>query len=357
MGCLAPCLLVSLQRPKEGVRLQGRKKQKAIDKRIKIYKEFIMKISHEVKIGATALVTIVVFIWLYNFLKGKDLLTSTNHYYAVYNQINGLAESSPVEINGYRVGVVQSIDFFNDGTGRLLVTISVKKGFDLPQKTVAEITTASLIAGMKIRLVYGTGPGIYNNGDTIPGKVAESLISKFESELGPVKEKISGMISILDSVLTDINDIMSPEFRKDIKGSMANLNNTTKNIDEILGSKEAELKSMLADLSKFSKMLSDNSGKLGNTINNLNTISDTLAAADLYSTVMNLKTTLERTSQLMDGINNGKGTAGQLVTNDSLFMNMNNSIESLDLLLKDMKENPKRYVHFSIFGKKNQPAN
>ena len=134
---------------------------------------------------------------------------------------------------------------------------------------------------------------------------------------------------------------------------MANLNHTTKNIDEVLGSKEAELKSMIADLSKFSKMLSDNSNKLGNTINNLQTISDTLAAANIYATILKLKATLEKTSELMDGMNKGKGTAGQLFTNDSLYKNMNNSISNLDLLLKDLKANPNRYVHFSLFGKKN----
>jgi phospholipid/cholesterol/gamma-HCH transport system substrate-binding protein len=314
------------------------------------------KISNEVKVGATALATILVFIWLYSFLKGKDLFSSTNHYYAVYNTINGLAESSPVEINGYKVGVVQSIDFVNDGSGRLIIKMSVEKGFDIPEKTIAEITTATLIAGMKIRLVFGDGQGVYNNGDTIPGKLAESIIAKFESELVPIKEKVTDMINVLDSVLTGINDIMNDDFRKNLKGSMTNLNNTTKNIDEILGSKEAELRSMLSDLSKFSRMLSENSGKLGSTINNMKTVSDTLAATDLYSIVMNLKATLERTSELIDGMNKGKGTAGQMFTNDSLYFNMNNSVVSLDSLLKDLKANPKRYVHFSLFGKKNKPV-
>jgi phospholipid/cholesterol/gamma-HCH transport system substrate-binding protein len=314
------------------------------------------KISNEVKVGATALVTILVFIWLFNFLKGKNLFSSTAIYYTVYDQINGLTETNPVEINGYKAGVVKSINFINDKSGRLLVKLSVNKSFILPKNTVAEITTATLIAGMKIRLVFGNGPGVYLNGDTIPGRLAESIITKLETELVPIKDKVTGMITVLDSVLSAINDVMTPEFTKNVRGSMAHLNNTTKNIDEILGSKEAELKSMLADLSKFSKMLADNSGKMGNAIGNLETISDTLAAADLYNTVMNLKATLEKTSLLMENMNKGKGTAGQLFTNDSLYINMTNSIGSLDLLLKDLKANPKRYVHFSLFGKKNQPS-
>lgn len=314
------------------------------------------KISNEVKVGVTALVIILVFIWLYSFLKGKNLFSNTNHYYAVYNQINGLAESSPVEINGYKVGVVQSIDFVNDGSGRLIVKMSVAKGFNLPEKTVAKVTTATLIAGMKIKLVFGDGTGIYKNGDTIPGILEEGIITKFGGELVPIKEKVISMIEVLDSVLTSINSLINPELSKNLSGSLSNLNRITKNLDESLGSKEDGLKSILADLSKFSNMLSDNSGKLGNTFNNLQNISDSLAAADLYTTVMNLKATLGRTSQLMDGLNNGKGTAGQLFTNDSLYINLNNSMASLDLLLKDLKANPKRYIHFSLFGKKNQPV-
>jgi phospholipid/cholesterol/gamma-HCH transport system substrate-binding protein len=314
------------------------------------------KISNEVKVGATALVTILVFIWLYNFLKGRDLFTSTSSYYSVYKQINGLAVSSPVEINGYKVGVVQSIVFLNDGTGRLVVKVSVKKGFNLPRNTTATVTTATVLAGMKVKLVFGEGPGIYKNGDTIPGILDEGILSRFGSELGPIKDKVISMIGVLDSVLTGINNLINPELSKNLNGSMANLNHFTKNLDDVLASREAELKSMLADLSKFSKMLSDNSGKLGTTLTNLQTITDTLVAADLYKTVTNLKSTLERTSILMDGVTKGKGTAGQIFTNDSLYKSLNNGIASLDSLLKDVKANPKRYVHFSLFGKKNSPS-
>jgi phospholipid/cholesterol/gamma-HCH transport system substrate-binding protein len=106
------------------------------------------KLSNEAKIGITVIITILVFIWLYNFLKGKDLFSSTSHYYVIYDKVGGLAESSPIEVNGYKVGVVQSIRFIDPESGRLVVTLSVDKGFKLPQQTVAEITTASLIAGL-----------------------------------------------------------------------------------------------------------------------------------------------------------------------------------------------------------------
>jgi phospholipid/cholesterol/gamma-HCH transport system substrate-binding protein len=234
--------------------------------------------------------------------------------------------------------------------------MSVGKSFNLPKKTVAEVTTATLIAGMKIKLVFGSGPGNYKDEDTIPGILSESIITKLGSELGPIKDKLVKVMDGLDSTLSGINRILSPEFSKNINGTMSNLNRFSKNLDDVLGAKEADLKLMLANLSEFSKMLSDKSDKLGNTLDNLSNISDTLAASDLYTTVNNLKATLERTTKLMDGLNKGKGTAGQLFTNDSLYINLNNGIASLDLLLKDVKENPRRYVHFSLFGKKNQPA-
>ena len=307
------------------------------------------KISNEVKIGFTALITLLVFVWVYNFLKGKDLFSKTAHYYVVYDKVGGLAESSPIEVNGYRVGVVQAIKFLDPQSGKLLVTLTIDKGFKFPVNTYAEITTASLLAGMKIQLVYGNGPGTYSNGDTIPGRLAESLISKVESEFGPLKEKLSDLISVIDTVVGSVNEIMDPQFRSNLRSGVASLSNTAKSIDE------AELKATLENLNKFTRMLAENSGKLTSTFTSLENVADTLAAADIYSSVNNLKSSLEKASVLIGNLNNGQGTAGKLITNDSLYTNLSNSLESLNLLLLDMKANPKRYVHFSLFGKKNIP--
>jgi phospholipid/cholesterol/gamma-HCH transport system substrate-binding protein len=311
------------------------------------------KISNEVKVGGVALLTKVVFIWLFNFLKGKDFLKSTAVYYTVYDKVGGLAESSPVEVNGYKVGVVQSIDFLDATSGKLLAVFSVDKNFKLPKNTVAEIVPVSLLGGMKVQFIYGKGPGTYANGDTIPGRLAESLMDKIDNELLPLKEKIANLISEIDTVMNSVNDIMNADFKKDLGGTLSNLNGTTKSLDNILGSKEKELKATLDNVNRFSKMLSDNSDNMSKTFTNLKTISDTLAAADIYSSVSNLKASLEKASKMMENMNNGKGTACQFLTNDTLYTNLTNSLESLNLLLQDLKANPKRYVHFSIFGKKN----
>ncbi len=314
------------------------------------------KISHEIKIGATVLITLLVFVWLYNFLKGKDLFNSTSQYFVMYDEVGGLAESSPVEVNGYKVGVVQSIRFMDPESGRLLVALSVDKGFKLPVNTVAEITTATLIAGMKVQFIYGEGPGTYNDGDTIPGRLAKSLLIKFEEELVPLRKRISDLMDVLDSTITSINAILDPEFRNNISGTMENLNSTTNAIDDIIVSKESDLRTTLENITAFSTMLAGNSSRMSSTIGNLESISDTLAAADIYTSVTRLKEGLENMAVTLKNLNEGKGSAGQLMTNDSLYTNLSNSLGSLDLLLRDMKENPKRYVHFSLFGRKTPPA-
>jgi phospholipid/cholesterol/gamma-HCH transport system substrate-binding protein len=312
-----------------------------------------MKISNEIKVGSAALITIIAFIWLFNFLKGKDFFKKTVNYYCIYDEIGGLAESSPVEINGYKVGVVQSIKFIDTESGRLLVDFSVRKDFRLPLNTVAEITPASLIAGMKVQFVYGDGPGFHDYGDTLAGRLDKGILTTLEKELVPVKDRITGLLSVLDSVITSVNDIMDTEFRKNLTATVGNLESTTESIDKIIGDKEKELKASVDNLSRFTTMLSDNSDNISSTFSNLEAITDTLAAADIYSSVSNLKSMLEKTSYLLENLNEGKGSAGQLLTNDSLYINLSSSLASIDALLKDMKANPRRYVHFSLFGKKN----
>jgi phospholipid/cholesterol/gamma-HCH transport system substrate-binding protein len=310
------------------------------------------RISNEIKVGVTTIIVIVIFIWLYSFLKGKDLFSNTASYYSVYDKIGGLAESSPVEINGYKVGVVQSIEFLNAESGKLLVEFTVKKNFRLPVNSVAEIVPMSVLGGMKVQFVFGGGPGYYNDGDTIRGVLAETIMEKVEMELLPARDKITNLIVTIDTVLNTINKVLDSDFKRNLKGTMSNLNTTTESLNRILSSKEADIRTTLESLNKFSKMLANNSANFSETIKNLNSVSDTLAAADIYSAVTNLKVGLERTSVLIKNLNEGKGSAGKFISDDSLYINMNKSLVNMNILLKDLKENPKRYVHFSVFGKK-----
>jgi len=312
-----------------------------------------MKISNEVKVGAVALITIIVFIWLFNFLKGKDFLRKTSYYYSVFDDIGGLSESSPVEINGYKVGIVQDISLLNQTSGKLLVEYSVSNDFKLPVNSVAEILPVSIIAGMKVQFNIGNGPGFYKAGDTIPGKLSKSIIVSIEEQFEPIKDKLMSLVVVIDSVITSVDEILDPEFRNNVNAIVTNLKNTSGSVDVIIGSKETDLKNALTNLAEFSRMLSDNSPKISNAVNNIEAISDTLVASDIYTTMANLRKSLKGTSEILESLNEGKGSAGQLLTNDSLYINLSGTLANLSLLLQDIKANPKKYVHFSLFGKKN----
>ncbi len=310
------------------------------------------KISNELKIGTIAIVTVAIFIWLFTFMKGSELFTRTATYHIIYPQISGLQESSPVEINGYQAGIVQKIEFINDGSGRLSVSISVNKEFDLPEGTTAQITTATLIAGMKIVLLFGDGLGIYHSGDTIPGVVATSIIDKVGNELVPLKGNITEMLITLDSLSLQLKELFSDEFNSNIHGTIANARKISGDLAEITGAEKKELSQALENISRFTDMLAANTGSLDSTLKNLASISDTLASADLGKSLASLKSSLNSADSLLQALNNGEGSAGKLMKDDSLYVNLNNSMKSLDLLLTDLREHPKRYVHLSVFGKK-----
>ncbi len=209
---------------------------------------------------------------------------------------------------------------------------------------------------MKVQFLLGNGPGFYNEGDTIPGMLSKSIIVSIEEQFGPIKDKLMSLVVALDSVTAAIDDVLDPEFRKNVNGIVSNLNSTAGSVNDIIGSNEKDLKKAVADLTRFSGMLADNSPKISKAVTNLESISDTIAASDIYSSLADLKKTLEGTSGLLKNLNEGKGSAGQLLTDDSLYTNLSGTLQSLNLLLQDMKANPKKYVHFSLFGKKNIPS-
>lgn len=303
-------------------------------------------------VGGSALITVVVFILLFNFLKGSSIFKSTDTYYVIYDNIAGLTESNPVEISGYQAGVVQDIRLINDGSGKLLVSIMVDRDFNIPRGTKAEITTATLIAGMKIILRMGDSSEMCHNHDTLEGYVATSIIDRLSQTISPLEGNISDIVTRLDSVISAINKVFTPEFGSNIRSAVSNVNNVTAGLSEITGREKEDLMTSIESLEKFTAMLSDNSASLDTTLKTLAAVSDTIASFDLGGALVSLKSSLSNLDELIKEISRGEGSAGKLLKDDSLYTNLNNTLADLDLLLKDLKENPKKYVHFSLFGKK-----
>lgn len=311
-----------------------------------------MVISREVKIGTAALVTIILFIWMYSFLKGENLLTRTSYYYVLYDEVKGLSESNPVEVSGYKVGVVQSIRFVDDGTGRLLVTLSLDKKMGIPAGSFAEITAASLIAGMKIQFIFSNSEMMYRSGDTIPGRVAESMITVIERELLPITGSVNQTLKQLDSVLNSISQTINPEFSRNINESVANLNTITNSLAVTMADRQSQISETIGNIHELTSAIAANTPELNNAIKNLAAISDSIAAADLTGTINRLRDAAANTASMLESLNNGEGSAGQMLTNDSLYINLNQSLLNLAILLEDLQKNPKRYLHFSVFGRK-----
>lgn len=307
-----------------------------------------MKITREIKTALLVIASILLFVWGYSFLKGKDLLMNYKTFYVEYENVEGLATSAPVTINGLVIGRITSI-LLQNTTGKLIVELQIKNDFPITKSSMANIYEPGLIGGKQIQIV----PNLLDNvlaqsGDTLKGTVISGLTSLVGEKLSPLQEKIERTFVSADSLLTSMNQVLDPKTRENLKGSIANLNET------------------LAEFNQASKsvnsMLADNKGKINGIVTNFNTtasnfskFSDTLAKADIGKSIRSLENTLAKVNNMMAEMESGKGTLGKLLKDDTMYKNLAGASKELELLLADFKKNPKRYVHFSVFGKKETP--
>jgi len=306
-----------------------------------------MKISRESKIGLVAIVAIVLAIWGINYLKGINILQPTEKYYAVYGNVKGLIESAVVYLNGYKVGNVSAIEFDQQNMDRIIVEISLEKKIMLPEHTRIVIRSGSLISGAKdIDLELGAGPGYQQPGDTLEAAVQVELTDYID----PIRKQVEGLITSVDTLMVSLSDLIDKETRKNIQGTMANLNSVSQSLSHSLKS-SGSLSASFTNLEEITGNLRKSNEAVSALLHNLAAVSDTLKQADLKALVENADKTFAQTAALFEKINAGQGTAGQLIVNDSLYRNLNSAIASLDSLMIDLKAHPNRYVHLSVFGK------
>ena len=307
-----------------------------------------MKLYKETKIGIIAAVIIALFVWGFNFLKGKNILSTNDSFYAVYSNIDGLEEANPVYISGYKVGVVESIKLLKFKQDKIVVKFSVEENINLPKNSKAIIYPATLIAGKAIKLEFSNSTEYHANGDTIIGILEQDLISSLSDELLPVKNKIEDLVVSIDSVLA----IFDNQRKENLKNSLDNINKITNELNELLDSENSKLANILSNAESISNNLKNNNKQISNILTNFSNISDSIEQANIKATILNANKTLAEFSQISNKINKGEGTIGMLINNDSLYINLNNLAADLDSLVIDLNENPNRYVHFSLFGKK-----
>jgi len=309
-----------------------------------------MKINKEVKIGLIATIIISCFIWGFNFLRGKNILSSSDSYFAIYNNVDGLEEASPVYISGFQVGVVETVKLHKEFKDKIVVKFTIEEKVKLPIGTEAVIFPATLLAGKAIKLKMPDFNEFYENGDTLIGVLEKDLVSSLSEELLPVKNKIENLVVSIDSVLA----IFDNQRRDNLKNSLDNINTITVELSELLDSEQSKLAKILANVESISSNLKNNNEQITTILQNFANISDSIEQSNIKTTLLNANKTLAEFSEISKKINNGEGTIGMLINNDSLYVNLNNLAADLDSLVIDLNENPKKYVHFSLFGKKDK---
>lgn len=306
-----------------------------------------MKLSREIKTAILVISSILLFIWGYSFLKGKDLFTSDKNVFVVYDNILGLAPSAPVTLNGFRIGKVDNIKINPDG--KLLVELQIQNEFPISKSSVAEIYDSGLVGGKEIAIIPNLeDKSVIDNGDFLKPSRKLGLTENIAVKLEPLEKKIQLLLDNANVMLTNINQVLDASTQANIKNSLAELNKTLTEFSQI--SKSAN------------QMITENKSKLNSTLTNFDktsanfaTISDSLAKANLGQTVKNLEKTLSSVDEIMADMQAGNGTMGKLMKDDKMYTNFTNASKELELLLQDLRLHPTRYVNVSLFGKKEKP--
>jgi phospholipid/cholesterol/gamma-HCH transport system substrate-binding protein len=308
-----------------------------------------MKISTEVKLGIIITVAIAVTIWGINFLKGKNILKPSNNYYAFYDDVGGLDVNAKVYMNGFRIGQVDEIYFDENGNGNLAVVLAINKPFQIPDKSIAEVFSADLMGTKAIRIIKSESGQLHASGDTLMTSFAPGLDQQIQNQIIPLKDKTENLIETVDSLLQDLNYIFDDRAKKSLHESILNLEKTTDHLDEMF-TDEGKFNRMIQNIESITSNIQNNNDEIANAISNLSSISDSLAGSELKTAISRANESLDQTHQILQKINNGEGNIGLLVNNDSLYYNLESLTGEIDMLVKDLQENPKKYIHVSVFG-------
>jgi len=315
----------------------------------------MIKISKYTKLGFLLISSLAILIWGINYLKGIDILKKSTNYYVVYNKIDGLMKSSNVMINGYQVGQVSEIKFMGDYSGRLFVTLSIHGDYKIAKGSTARIVSSDIMGTKSIKLEIEHSTEYYLPNDTIPGSVESDLKEQVSMQVLPLKRKAEELIASFDSVLTVVTYVFNARTRENLTQSFENINRTIANIESASGELDqiissGKINSIVTNLDSISYTIKQNSGDITNIIQNMSTLSDSLAKLNISPVFAEISTSVAGLNTIIQKLKSTDSSAGLLINDPALYQNLNNLAGSLDLLLKDVRNNPKRYVHFSAFN-------
>ena len=313
----------------------------------------MINMKREVKVGIVSIVVIFILILGINYLKGTNIFKNNITFYALYQNIDGLQIGAPVTVSGFKVGSVTDIDMLTESNNNLLVTINIEKELVVPKESILKIVNQDLMGTKGVNLIFSSNLDNASSGDTLNSSLESSLQEEVNAQILPFKRKAEELIVSIDSVMMIVTAVLNKDARKDLSKSIESLGETfslmsssMKKVDGIIDANEEKISNIIFNMESILSNIEESNSNVNTILSNMSLISDSLSNSNLTSLVNNFNT-------LMTQINSKEGSAGLLFNDDKLYTNLEKTTKELSELIKDIKDNPKRYINFSLIKRSN----
>jgi phospholipid/cholesterol/gamma-HCH transport system substrate-binding protein len=311
-----------------------------------------MKLRNEYQIGIAVLVTFIVLILGINFLKGKTFFSGQKTYYAIYDDVTGMHESSYIYVNGMKAGHVVKISPMTRKNDKFLVELSVDKNIDIPKDSRLTLFSTGLMSGQALRIDLGKSETLLQTKDTMQGGIEKGLTD----EIAPMGETLSSILKRIDTLTNTLNRTIDEQAKQNIQLTLTNinqisqrLNNVAMNVDNLVSKDKGKLDRIVSNVESITRNLVDNNQAISNIISRFDNISSDIEKQNIGYTLAKVKTSLESINSMLNKIEKGEGNIGMLLSDEGLYRNITSAAKDLDELILDLKKNPKKYIHVSVF--------
>jgi len=316
-----------------------------------------LHIRKEIKVGALFIIALSILVWGIMYLQGIEIFKQKRTIYAVYDRVNGLVPANPVTIQGMKVGQVKSLMFMPDNPKKIVVELYLSNmTYPIPKNSVARIYSSDLMGSKEIEILPGDSPDLIESGDTLIARTEATLGEEVNQQLAPIKRKAENLISSIDTLATIMQQVLNKNTQaslidaiENIKVAIANITNMTYQADTLVQQQRSNLSRIIMNVESISANLKKNNDKITNILENFSGISDSVARLNIPATFARVDLALRNLNEVIAKVNNGEGSVGLLVNDSTLYMEVEKAARDLNLLLADIKANPKKYVHISVF--------
>ncbi|WP_018477077.1 MlaD family protein [Pontibacter roseus] len=306
-----------------------------------------MKISKEIKVALLGIVAIIILYFGFMFLKGSDLFSKSNTFHVVYDNVDGLSVSNPVVLNGIQVGHVKELTLLTERGNQIKVDIEVRKDLQIGDSTIASLGNSDLLGSKAITLYLRNNSKQYNGGEELISYKETSIADMLSSKSVPVIDKV-------DTTLARVNRLLDSEAKNNLQQILANSNETTKTVNDILRENQRNINQITTNLTQLTSALKQTQRNIDRLAVNMTEITDTLKQVEINKLVRDANSAVNELETTISKLNSNEGSLGRLMNDEELYQNMNRSTEALNLLLRDIQAYPKRYVQFSLIGRKDR---